>query len=102
MGQERDSNHKIGIPQERQGQVRSWGEMSHLLTPLDLDKPSLKIARSYFNAQKFLAEGKKRRASRRFESLSKITGYDKFEDENPNLFGIIDIAVSGKSNRSEY
>ncbi len=96
---ERDSGNKIGIPEERQGKVRSWSEMSYYLELTGLDACDSRFARSYFRAQKFIADDKKVKAKRLFNALDKMTGYSEFEEQNSFLLMTIDVAVRGKSVR---
>lgn len=95
----KNSRVKVGIPEERQGKVRGWSEMSYLLDPFGLERPELKLARFYFNAEKFIAEGKYVRGKRRFNSLKKNLKqeFERFEDEHPLVLKAIDIAVKGSS-----
>ena len=94
----------IGVPESRQGQVRSWSEMGRLLDQFDLGKAELKFARYYFNAEKFLAEGRYVRARRRFNALrgNQRLEFEKFEDEHPFVLKMIDIAVKGKSRQNDF
>jgi hypothetical protein len=109
--QDNNTKKTIGIPEARQGQVRSWSEMSFYLDQMfpNTEKICLKFARVYFKAQKLFAEGedkgiteeKLKRAQRArniFEKLEKINGYMDFEAENIFMLKTIDIGVRGKSN----
>src|SRR5260221_6500786 len=84
---------QIGVPQERQGCVRTWSEMKSYLSPLNPENNSLKFVRSYFRAQKHSSEEKFTKARRILRGLSSKYGYSEFREENPLLFKMVDIAV---------
>lgn len=94
-----NSENKIGIPEERQGKVRSWSEMSYYLETIGLDNSDSRFARSYFRAQKLIADDKRVKARRLFDALDRATGFAEFEEQNPLLLKIIDVAVRGRSVR---
>ncbi len=99
---EKNSGKKIGIPEERQGRVRTWNEMSELLRNMNIDVESVpqkekRYAKKYFNAQKLIAEGDLEKAEKIFASVETRSDYRNFEDKNIFLLKAIDIAVKGKS-----
>lgn len=95
---------RVGIPEERQGKIRSWTETSSLLKEMGFDLEdhhfdhSRKFVKTYFEAQKYIVEGNRIKAKGKFQSLQKKTGYQEFKEENHLLLSIIDIAVRGTSN----
>lgn len=91
----------IGIPEDKQGQIRSWPEMLTFLSPLHLDESTLRLAEEYFKGQNLVAEGNIKDAVRLFDALSKDKKYQKFEDENRFLLITIDIGVKNKTGWTE-
>ena len=86
------------IPENRQGKVRSWSEMSSYLNN-SLESGCKKFLRSYFRTQLFIVGGRKNKAIRLFGYLDKITGYTEFERNHKKHFVAIDIAVRGETKR---
>ncbi|PIU71972.1 hypothetical protein COS80_00335 [Candidatus Woesebacteria bacterium CG06_land_8_20_14_3_00_39_27] len=79
---------------------RSVSKWSEINSSIQVDDDRKKWLRSYFKAQEALAAKDFSKARKIFTRLNKIEGYNDFEDNNQNLFMLIDIAVRGKTNRS--
>ncbi|HEX6977392.1 MAG TPA: hypothetical protein VF185_03475 [Patescibacteria group bacterium] len=102
---ERQRKLAIGIPENRQGRVRSWYEMCDLLKSLSIDMENVsgmekRYAIRYFHTQKLIAEGELDKAKRIFSRIGSRKDYEDFEDNNGFLLKIIDVAVKGKSSWS--
>lgn len=84
------------IPEERMGEVRDWGEMSHYL-PDDINPHDRRYLRAYFRSQIFIADGKPTKARRLFRRLSNWTGYDEFEEKESSIemLRTVDMGVKG-------
>lgn len=98
---------KIGIPEDRQGHVRSWSEMCDILKSVNIDMETVpaklrRYATSYFHAQKLIAEGNPDKAKKIFSNAAHRKDYETFEDKHSFLLGVIDVAVKGKSQQNQW
>jgi hypothetical protein len=104
MSAEKINLDKIGVPQERQGHVRTWEEMKGFLTGLvgqeveDWDPTNRRFLETYFNIQNFIVRHELDEAKKLFnDELRSRKEYSDFEDSNKFLLIAIDIAVKNKT-----
>ncbi len=101
-------NPSIGIPEGRQGHVRSWDEMKGLIAGLagqeveNLEPTTRRFLETYFNIQNYIAEHQLEEANKLFNAeLRSRKEYPEFENQNQFLLIAIDIAVKKRSGWTE-
>jgi len=81
---------------QENGRIPSWAKISHEFDLDELPRGQKKLWRAYYRAQRFFAQGRRKKGRRLMKALDNLAHFSQFEEENYNALGSLARRVRGK------